>query len=219
MALVLGKKEKKLVIIVGVVAVCALAAPGVLGNYTYQYQSEQLQLKNSLVKKKVKIEQDLGGIEDQKEILRQYINRYKVLVERDVIEPPDTVEVVKQMKSIGAERKLGATSFNFGNNVQLPPDASTYTAGSSVGVEVHPMILEMGMLHDMDMFMFLESLSGRVPTVSFPVRCSIRSLGNSFSIKDQENLRAMCQVNWYAVKDPERNLPAIENEETVGTEG
>ena len=215
MAIVLGKKEKKLLIIVGVVAACALIAPGVLGKHTYQYQSEQQQLKSSLEKKQVKIKQDLDGIEDQKEILRQYISRYKSLAESNVIEPPDTVEVVKAMKRIRDDRKLLATSFTFEDAVLLPPDRSTYTTGSSVSVEVHPMILEMGMLHDMDMFMFLESLSGIVPTLAFPVACSMRSLNNEFSIETQENLQATCQVNWYAVSDPERNVVSEENEETA----
>lgn len=75
------------------------------------------------------------------------------------------------------------------------------------------MQINMKMLHDLDMFMFMESLQSRISTFSFPVRCSFELLEPVFAIQNRENFDGSCQINWYSVKDPDANLDAEEESE------
>lgn len=209
----LGAKEKKLLTAVVAVFVFALVGPQFIGDYTLRYRSEQGGIRDKFRADIATVQQDLDSIEDRKEILRRYITRYQSLVERRVLSLPDAVQLVKHMKDISTERRQSATKFGFGDNVVLSSDAAVYTENSTVGVNVYPLNVEMGMLHDMDIFMFMESLNDRVASVAFPVQCSMQLEQREFAVANRENMSGSCRINWYAVSDPERNLAALSDED------
>ena len=201
----LGGKEKRLLGMVVVVFLFAFVGPGFLGDYALQYRNNQEALRVNYENQIQEIEGDLGSIEERKEILRRYINRYRRLVEQDVLSLPEPVNLVQQMKEITTQRKQNATAFQFGDNILLPPEDSTYTVDSSVGVNIYPLDIQMGMLHDMDIFMFMESLEDRVANIGFPVKCSIDIESSDFVVLDRENFQGACRISWYAVTDPNRS--------------
>ncbi|MGI9297473.1 MAG: hypothetical protein ACR2QC_06190 [Gammaproteobacteria bacterium] len=206
----LGDKEKKLLGAVVAMFLFALVLPQFVGEYTLRYRSEQGGFRDQFQGSIATVQQDLDSIEDRKEILRRYITRYQSLVERRVLSLPDAVDLVKHMKDIATERKQSATKFDFGDNVVLAPAGAAYTKDSTVGVNVYPLNVAMGMLHDMDIFMFMESLNERVSSVSFPVQCSLVLEQTEFQVANRENMQGSCRINWYAVSDPERNLASLE---------
>lgn len=205
MAVELGSKEKRLLGIVGAVVLFALVGPEILGEYANQYRSEKSSEKSSKETRLQELQADLDGIEDRKEILRRYINRYQNLVDSNVLDLPNAVDVVRHMKEISTERKQNATEFSFSNNEVLAPARTSYTKDSTIGVNVYPLNIEMGMLHDMDMFMFLESLEKRLPNISFPVQCIMSLEEADFTVANRENMRGSCRIAWYGVRDPERS--------------
>jgi hypothetical protein len=83
---------------------------------------------------------------------------------------------------------------------------SIYTKDSSIGVSVLPMTIEMGMLHDLDVFMFIQSLSEEIGHVSYPVECTLQRIKNDFLLEERENMKANCTVAWYWVNDPDREI-------------
>ena len=202
----LGNKEKKLLFAVVVVFLFAFIGPQFLGEYALRYRDEQNAVKSRLEKNISSIEQSLDSIEDRKKILRRYISRYQTLVERRVLTLPSPVDLVKHMKNISMERRQNATKFEFDDNIVLSADATSYTEGSTIDVNVYPLNVEMGMLHDMDMFMFMESLEAKVPNLSFPVQCSMTLEQSEFAVTNRENMRGACRINWYAVTDPEQSV-------------
>ena len=212
----LGTKEKKLIFLVGAVMTATIVGPHVLDAYALKYRNDKFQNKAQLEKTITKLSQDLDGIEGRKEILRRYINRYQSLIERRVISLPDTVELVKQMKAISLERKQNATQFEFGDRLIFDSGDSIYTQDSNVNIHVYPLEIQMSMLHDLDIFMFIESIEKNVPSLSFPVKCSMTLLNTEFTVTNRENMMANCQINWYSVNDPDRNLKAdVAVEETA----
>ncbi|MGU9951107.1 MAG: hypothetical protein ACNYPH_02115 [Gammaproteobacteria bacterium WSBS_2016_MAG_OTU1] len=213
MAVNLGVKEKRLIIWGVIVLAITVIAPNLLSKEAFNYRNKQVSAKLTLDKKVNVLRTNLDGIEDRKSILRRYINRYKLLVEEETILPPDTVALVKHMKAINEQRKQEATSFEFGSNVKIGFKDSVYTLDSTVDINVLPLNIKMGMLHDMDMFMFLESLEERVSNVAFPVKCSLTLINESFSVSKRDNMSGECQVNWYSVTDPMRNLKSIGEED------
>lgn len=205
-AVQLGDKEKKMVVLVAVVFVLAFVAPQFVSDYSLQYVRAQDREKASLQQKISKLQEDIDGIEDRKVILERYAKRYQSLVERDRIALPDEVQLVKEMKRIRERGKYQGIDFSFLDKISLESGATSYTSDSTIKINVAPLLLEMGMLHDMDMFMFMESLSEKISNLSFPVKCSLRLTQDDFVVADRENMRGECQINWYAVEDPESNI-------------
>lgn len=208
----LGRREKKLVGIVSGVFAVAFILPQVLSDYANQYRSEELQKRQSHETRIATLRKDLDGIEERKEILRRYIRRYESLVDRDVLSLPGPVDLVNKMKQISADRRQKAVKFQFGSTRRLSPDDTIYTQDSSVQVEIYPLELRMGMLHDLDIFMFMESIEDQVSSLAFPVKCSMERLTDDFIVTDRENMMATCQINWYSVNDPDRKREAEEEE-------
>lgn len=214
----LGSKEKNLLGAVVVVFLFAFVGPQFLGDYAVIYRNAQGGIKQGFEKNIATIRQDLDSIEDRKEILRRYINRYQLLVEREVLALPNPVDLVKHMKAIATERRQNATKFEFGDNVIVPSASTAYTADSTINVNVSPLNVEMGMLHDMDMFMFMESLDSKLPNISFPVQCSMELVQIEFAVTNRENMRGVCQINWYAVTDPDQNVKTEDGAEITSAQ-
>ena len=204
----IGNKEKRLFFLVAAAFIFAVVVPTTLGDYALQYREEQRGNRSSVESRIRQLEQDLGSIEDKRSQVRRYIKSYRELMSRNVLGAPDTVALVKEMRTIRTERRQSAIDFKFDPGVILTGDSVPTAEGSSIDVRVHPMEINMKMLHDLDMFMFMESLHDRVSTVSFPVRCSFELLHTGFVIKNRENLDASCQINWYSVNDPDANTDA-----------
>lgn len=218
MEIKLGNKEKRLLTVFGVVFAVALIGPNVLSQYASQYERTKSQEASAAKTRLTEAQNELDGFEDQKKILRRYVDRYNSLVENDEISKPDVIDVVKKMKAIGIERKLqNATTFNFADEVVVEPEQSMYMKDSNVKIGIHPLNIEMGMLHDLDIFMFMESLGNQVSSRLFPVRCSMSLTELEFSIVERENMQASCEIHWYSVDDPDRNIKTEEETEETTT--
>jgi hypothetical protein len=214
----IGRREKKLIVIVAVVFAIAFVLPQVLTEYASGYRSAELQKKQERETQIATLRKDLDGIEERKDILRRYIRRYQSLVDRDVITLPGPVDLVNKMKKISSDRRQKAVQFMFGDTRRLQSDETIYTKDSSVQIEIYPLELSMGMLHDLDIFMFMESIEEQVSSLAFPVKCSMERLTNDFVVTDRENMQATCQINWYSVNDPDRRRITPEEEEAEETE-
>lgn len=210
----IGDKEKKMIMAVAVVFVLAFIAPGFVGNYAAQYLRQKTSERNKLENKIETLQKDIDSIEDRKIILERYVKRYESLVDRRLIFLPDEVNLVKEMKKIRRRGKYQGIDFSFLDKVLLDSEDTLYTENSTIKINVAPLRLEMGMLHDMDMFMFMESLSEQIPNVAFPVKCAMQLTQTDFAVVDRENMRGECQINWYSVEDPDSNT----NVENSGTE-
>ncbi len=215
-----GRREKKLIGIVAVVFVLAFVLPQVLSEYARGYSSEELSKKQAQEAQIATLRKDLDGIEERKDILRRYIRRYQSLVDRDVITLPGPVDLVNKMKKISADRRQKAVQFMFGDTRRLQAEDTIYTKDSTVQIEIYPLELSMGMLHDLDIFMFMESIEDQVSSLAFPVKCTMERLTSEFVVTDRENMQATCRINWYSVSDPDRRINTgqeAETEETAST--
>ena len=218
MEIKLGNKEKRLITTVVVVFIVALVGPNVLGQYASQYEREKSQEVSAAKIKLTEAQNKLDGFEDEKKILRRYVDRYNELIENNEISRPDVIDVVKKMKAIGIKRKLHiATTFDFADEIVVEPEESMYMKDSNVKIGIHPLNIQMGMLHDLDIFMFMESLGDQVSSRLFPVKCSMSLLEPEFAIVERENMEASCEIHWYSVDDPERNTKTEETTTTTAT--
>jgi len=199
----IGNKEKRLFGMVVLVIVFAVVIPNTLSENALRYRdtlgAERSQLEGAIRQ----LNQDLGSIEEKRAQVRRYISSYRDLVARQVFAPPDTVNLVRQMRDIRDTRRQSAVDFSFSATEMLEPGSIPTTQDSSVIVNIYPMEIQMKMLHDLDLFMFIESLQEQVQGTLFPVSCSFELLEPVFAIQNRENLDGTCEINWYSINDPD----------------
>lgn len=204
--LVFTEKEKKLGVIVAAIFVVAVALPYFGDRYSADYLRSQKRLDGQLRNEIKDFEQKLATIEDQRRLLRENREEYISWVERGAVGDQDPVDWVREMKNIVDERKFHPPQFSFGNVRNHPSSAYPWTKDSTVNVAVMPMSLNLPMLHDLDMLVFLESLDTRVGSMFFPVECYFARVETEFALANRVNMRSDCSLDWVFINDPEKTI-------------
>ncbi len=203
----LGPKEKSVVVKAVAVFVFAVAAPSYLAEEAGAYRQREVQRQTQLRSQHADLQNKLSGIEEQRRLFRRNLTSYNRWQERGLISPNfDPTEWVKTMKAIKEKRRLGAINYDVGDRVKVDTTNSMYTdtEGGSASIHMVPMRVAMPMLHDMDIFMFLEDLASQVDELFFPVSCNITRLQDGFSPVVRENARGECDLVWVFMEDPDQ---------------
>ena len=213
MAFAVSEKEKKILILVVLFVAVIVVAPLLAEDYL----SDRLKLENNrrdqLGSTITGLQNSLNNIEAERRLVAENRENYLRWVESGVVDEPDLVRLVKTMKSIQQERKFFPIKYQLLNHRFIGPDASYLTEGSSIDIRITQVNMNMDMLHDMDAFMFIDSLtSGSLNVFIFPVECRFARLVSDFSLTYQPNLKGDCKMDWISARDPERSLGEEESD-------
>ena len=203
-AIVIQEREKKLAKILAAVAVVALVLPEFASQWSSEYLARESARRNKLESKVADLSERLAGIEDQRQLLRRFIDDYRRWDEMGALDPHNLVPRVRAMEGIKDERKLFQIAFNFGEARPLDPEASKFTEGGTASINLMDMRVEMDMLHDLDFLMFMESLDRQSDALFFPTACDLERSSAEFALRQRVNMKAACTVKWMAMTDPER---------------
>lgn len=214
-AIVIQEREKTLAKVLVAVVIFAFVAPNFAQEWSADYLNQESRRRENLESKVADLTERLAGIEDQRQLLRRFINDYRKWEGSGSLDDHKLIDWVRTMDAIKERRKLFQIGFNFGDQRQLNPDTSRFTDGSTVSMNLVEMRVEMDMLHDMDFLMFMESLDQGASALFFPTQCEIDRKSESFALQQRVNLTADCLIKWLAVRDPDRKAAA----ENGGGEG
>ena len=214
-AIVIQEREKTLAkVLVGVV-LFALIAPKFINDWSAEYLNSESRRRENLEAKVADLTERLAGIEDQRQLLRRFINDYRKWDDSGSLDDHNLISWVRTMEVIKNQRKLFDISFNFGDERLLPSGASKFTDGSTAAISLVDMRVEMDMLHDMDFLMFMESLDQGTSALFFPTECEISRVTEEFALQQRVNMTSSCLIKWLAVRDPDRKVTAEEGEESA----
>ena len=216
-AIVIQEREKTLFKVLVAVVIFALAAPEYANQWGAEYLSQESRRRDNLEAKVADLTERLAGIEDQRQLLRRFINDYRKWESSGSLDDHDLISWVRTMEGIKNERKLFQIAFNFGDERMLSPGVSKFTDGSSAAMSLVEMQVEMDMLHDMDFLMFMESLDQRTSALFFPTNCEITRETERFALQQRVNMKSSCLIKWLAVRDPDRKAAAEEEGEAGET--
>lgn len=206
MDIVLTKKEKSLVITVAILAVVTLVLPNLGSQYMVSSEQQGRSQGNALRDEIINLQNRLATVEDERETIRTNSQAYIDWVEKGVVGEQDPVRWVKIMESVQSSRNLFPLSFRFGDQNLRPSQASPFTENSNVRIRLWDMSLQMEMLHDMDILMFLDELDRRVNSFFFPVECNFGVINSDFSLVYRVNMHSNCRITWLSVDDPGRKI-------------
>ena len=214
-AIVIQEREKTLFKVLVAVLVFALAAPEFANQWGSEYLAKESRQRENLESKVADLTERLAGIEDQRQLLRRFINDYRKWESSGSLDDHNLISWVRTMEEIKNERKLFQIAFNFGDERTLVPSDSKFTDGSTAAMSLVEMQVEMDMLHDMDFLMFMESLDQSTSALFFPTECELTRETERFALQQRVNMKSTCLIKWLAVRDPDRKAAAEEGEETA----
>ena len=201
----LGPKEKSVIIKATLMFVIAVVVPSYLTDEASGYRNTEVSRQQRLQNQRADLQAKLDGIEEQRQLFRRNLESYNHWEERGAItESIDPVGWLDIMRQIRQRRRLSGISYDFGDNISLSPDRAEYTKNGTANINMVPMRVSMPMLHDMDMFMFLEDLASQADELFFPVACTLDRLEADFSPVVRNNVNAECHVVWVFMLDPDR---------------
>ena len=205
-AIVIQEREKTLAKVLVAMVLFALVAPKFANDWSVEYLNSESRRRENLEAKVADLTERLAGIEDQRQLLRRFINDYRKWDDSGSLDDHNLISWVRTMESIKNQRKLFDISFNFGDQRQLPSSGSKFTDGSTAAISLVEMQVEMDMLHDMDFLMFMESLDQGTSALFFPTQCEITRQTDEFALQQRVNLHSSCLIKWLAVRDPDRKV-------------
>ena len=217
MAFAVSEKEKRtlvfVVLFVAVIVGSPLLAEDYLSNRLRVENNRQGELNETIAG----LQNSLNNIEAERRLVAENQENYLRWVEGGVVDEPDLVRLVKTMKNIQERRKFFPIKYQLLNHRYIGSDASYLTQGSSVDIRITRVNMNMDMLHDMDAFMFMDSLTGGdLNAFLFPIECSFVRLISDFSLIHQPNMKADCKIDWISARDPERSVGEESDEEGDG---
>ena len=211
-AIIIQEREKTLAKILVAVVLFALIAPRFANEWGVEYLKKESRRRENLEAKVADLTERLAGIEDQRQLLRRFINDYRKWDDSGSLDDHNLISWVRTMEAIKNQRKLFDISFNFGDQRQLSSGDSKFTDGSSAAISLVEMRVEMDMLHDMDFLMFMESLDQGTSALFFPTECEIERMTEEFALQQRVNMHSSCVIKWLAVQDPDRKASQKEGE-------
>lgn len=207
-AFAIQPREKTLFKVLLAALIFALAAPQYATQWSAEYLEQESQRRENLEARVADLTERLAGIEDQRQLLRRFINDYRKWESSGSLDDHDLIGWVREMEAIKNERKLFQIAFNFGDERMLSPNISKFTDGSTAAMSLVEMRVEMDMLHDLDFLMFMETLDQRVPALFFPTECELTRETQRFQLQQRVNMKSSCLIKWLAVRDPDRKALA-----------
>lgn len=200
----LTEKEKRLIFIVSIFLVACVGGPWAAEEYSFDYESEKTRSVVQLREEIGKYEQDIAGIDEQRELLRANRQDYLKWVKEGVVGEQNPIKWIELMQEIQKSRGLFETGMSWaGGDTVVESSASPLTSDSSVNIVFTDLMIEMPMLHDLDVLMFLSDMKRQSTSFFIPVECSFDRLENRFELVKRKNMMANCTINWVSVNDPE----------------
>lgn len=162
--------------------------------YDYkQYENKQLQSimsKYSLAKSNA-------------ELLDKYKIKYQMLKQKKLIESHNRLSWINAMENAVKRKLITSVQYEINQHVKLN-DAKLTRAFPGVDVFRSSMTLNMGLLHEGDLYAFFKELArnaqGLFEIKSCELNAAFQAKTGILKSVTSSNLKAKCHVNWYSVK-------------------
>lgn len=180
----------------------ALIAAGLLASFADQYLTEEkqaLQIEQGLYNQ---ARQKFESSGQEKETIIKYLPEYNRLLAQGFIGEERRIEWIERLRQIHGQYNLFSIDYSIGQQERYQPSFITNAGNHIINRSV--MELKLDMLHEGDLIHLIEDLHQETPP--FLVReCEItRPIGTDIDSKKMTaNLKAVCDIDWITLRDPE----------------
>lgn len=180
----------------------AMIAAGLLASFADQYRTEEkqaLQIEQGLYNQ---ARQKFESSGQEKETIIKYLPEYNRLLAQGFIGEERRIEWIERLRQIHGQYNLFSIDYSIGQQERYQPSFITNAGNHIINRSV--MELKLDMLHEGDLIHLIEDLHQETPP--FLVReCEItRPIGADIDSKKMTaNLKAVCEIDWITLRDPE----------------
>ena len=199
-------KERRVVMATAIFAgICLAIAYGAeWGAATFSSQSQR---ENAVLKQEQdNFQERLATIQDEERLQNQYAQSYRDWEAHGLLGEESRLAWVETLQTIQERRNLFPISYQISAQEVFDSDSSVYTENSSVSVQASPMTIKMGMLHVLDVLLFLNDYAKEVSGVFIPTFCRVDRHSSRFEAVNRPNMTGECRLEWITVADPDKGL-------------
>ncbi len=131
-------------------------------------------------------------------LVDDYLEPYKTLVDNAFIGDERRLSWIESIKATNKEIKL--PKFNYTISAQTPFNRPGIKKNKRVKVHASKMTLDLGLLHEEDLFNVFKMLDEHVQSYFIVDACNMTIGKNSELSVDKQNISARCVVNWVHLK-------------------
>ena len=180
----------------------AMIAAGLLASFVDQYRTDEeqsLMIEQGLYNQ---ARQKFESSGQEKETIIKYLPEYNRLLSQGFIGEERRIEWIERLRQIHGKYNLFSIDYSIGQQERYKPSFISNTGNHIINRSV--MELKLDMLHEGDLIHLVEDLHQDTPP--FMVReCEItRPIGTDINSKKMiANLKAVCEIDWITLRDPE----------------
>jgi len=142
----------------------------------------------------------LARTSDEAREISERLVDYRKLVERGVIGEERRLDWVDRINAIKTARKLPELKYSIGP--QRPAEYPGFTGGGEVEFLASPMRLELGLLHEEDLFRFIGDLRSALTALVVVKACNMERTGEAAKGRGLgPRLRATCELDLVTIRD------------------
>lgn len=183
-----------------IVAVAFLLAGGIAVFGAQQFLQKARAEQQRAAADRQSAQNKLARATDEEREIRETLVHYQRLRDRGLIGEEQRQDWIEQLGRIKAARKLFDVKYTI--DPQRPTDYPGIAGAGDVEFLVSPMKLDMTLLHEEDLFRFLEDLRGALSSHVVVRSCTMQRLERSASERAvAPRLRAECALDLVTIRD------------------
>lgn len=148
------------------------------------------------------VQAKLSRAKDEEQELLGKIERYQQLERRGYFAPEQRLDWVEQIGRIKTDRRLFQIQYELAP--QKPLDAAALPAGAVAGnIEIlsSPMQVRLQLLHEEDLFHFLDDLQRSVKAYLRQRACTLERIPRGGERNTNAQLSAVCSLDWITLRE------------------
>jgi len=178
--------------------ICVLVAALTLGLAIWMHGDHE-QLVLELNANHAAVNEDYAALLNQRRIVDRYHRRYQQFNELGFIGRESRLDWVETLRITSESLELPRLSYSIEPQLGVIAPVSSILGGENIQIRVSRMQLEMGLVHEIDLLRFFDTLQQQAPGLIKVDQCELAFLGDANVSAGEHNLSATCTVQVFSV--------------------
>ncbi|MEM7206624.1 MAG: hypothetical protein AAF434_02255 [Pseudomonadota bacterium] len=141
----------------------------------------------------------------EEELYKTYVDQYELFIEQGYIDNEPRLEWIEALQQINQQLKLPVMKYTIKPRKEFELRNINFSINDQISIFESPMHLDMGLLHEGDLFEFFRLLDEKTGGLYEVRGCDIRTSDSGIDTSgEKSNLDARCLLSWYTM-DVETN--------------
>lgn len=138
------------------------------------------------------------AVDQEERMVEQYYPRFVELYQRGIVGAEQRLNWLESLQAAGERVKLPSLRYQIDAQEQFSPEFPVATGAFQIFAST--MKLDLGLLHEGDLFMLLGELNREARGIYSVSNCKLRRVQEQIKFEpERPNLNAQCELKWFTV--------------------